>query len=452
MLENNSELKGVVGAEKGSALLLEAGSSVEMERLVSQLVTIMYTGPSIDLGVNFRRDSNITGITSELGQPLIEIIHEQVFNTSIVNKIINSKSVTSYARVEIQELGKILSIDEIPANEREKLIGCVLPSESRPDGWGKDIRRVATYCLLLTVAKNNHRTPRASDVLEMAMLDISDVPSFYTEVLNGWLIYLIRDLLAVVHEIALERVVVELSSNKQKQFKTSDIVREILSNEGEINKSLRNMNLLKPDESYTNLTYSSLLERVIPNSGPTNTNGLVRWSEMMINEEQLISELLTHGIGVVGLLPIVWILISHRLDDENISSPMADYLSHNGWSRIGLKQVVRPILEEWEKDDTNFSHMVSDLILRTIDQHIRITWSRMSRDMLKDVSVLSVDGENLKFKKDFEGGRTDSRLSFATGWLRQLQLIDDEGITTDGKNILTRSEQILGEYYSKENS
>jgi hypothetical protein len=452
MLENNSELKGVVGAEKGSALLLEAGSSVEMERLVSQLVTIMYTGPSIDLGVNFRRKSNITGITSELGQPLIEIIHEQVINTSIVNKIIKSKSVTSFAREEIRELGKILSIDEIPSNERAKLISCVLPSESRPDGWGKDIRRIATYCLLLTVSQNKQQTPSAADVLEMAMHDISDVPSFYTEVLNGWLIYLIRDLLAVVHEITLERVVVELSSNKQKQFKTSDIVREILSNEGEINKSLRNLNLLKPDESYTNLTYSSLLARVIPNSGQTNTNGLVRWSEMMINEEQLISELLSHDLGVVGLLPIVWILISHRLDDDNISSPMADYLSHNGWSRIGLKQVVRPILVEWEKDDANFSHMVSDLILRTIDQHLRITWSRMSRDMLKDVSVLSVDGEKLKFKKDFEGGRTDSRLSFATGWLRQLQLIDAKGITTGGKSILTRSEQILAQYYAKENS
>ena len=64
------------------------------------------------------------------------------------------------------------------------------------------------------------------------------------------------------------------------------------------------------------------------------------------------------------------------------------------------------------------------------------------------IHLLSVDGDKWKYKKDFVSGRTASRLSEATGWLKQLKLINDDGITSDGKQILERGYASLDKYYT----
>ena len=113
-----------------------------------------------------------------------------------------------------------------------------------------------------------------------------------------------------------------------------------------------------------------------------------------------------------------------------------------------IEKILYFTVEDWKNKDPLYSQVVGELIGRTVDQHVRIAWSRVATDINRDVSVLSVDGNKWKYKKNFVGGRTASRLSEATGWLKQLKLLDGDGITTDGKEVLERGYNSLNEYYS----
>ena len=89
---------------------------------------------------------------------------------------------------------------------------------------------------------------------------------------------------------------------------------------------------------------------------------------------------------------------------------------------------------------------MGDLVGRTVDQHVRISWSRMATDITKDVSILKVDGDSWQFRKEFYSGRTAARLNEAIGWLKQLKLIGGNGITSDGKIMLNRGYKSLSNY------
>jgi hypothetical protein len=86
---------------------------------------------------------------------------------------------------------------------------------------------------------------------------------------------------------------------------------------------------------------------------------------------------------------------------------------------------------------------IAELTLRTVDQHLRIAWSRMAREPDRDVSLLSTDGDIWYFKKAFRGGRTASRMTQTIGWLNQLALLNEKGCTAKGRQYLNRINSIL---------
>ncbi|MEM8995809.1 MAG: hypothetical protein AAGF23_13565, partial [Acidobacteriota bacterium] len=90
-----------------------------------------------------------------------------------------------------------------------------------------------------------------------------------------------------------------------------------------------------------------------------------------------------------------------------------------------------------------------ELTLRTIDQHLRIPWSRMATDMKRDISALVTDGTELRSRsKTVFAARTASRLPQAIGWLQQLHLIDEGGTTTEGQEALVKALRTLAEVSS----
>ena len=83
---------------------------------------------------------------------------------------------------------------------------------------------------------------------------------------------------------------------------------------------------------------------------------------------------------------------------------------------------------------------MAELIDRTVQQHLRIAWQRLSLDPQKqDVSVLVADMESWSRRNQFNAGQSESRLGVAIGWLRQLGLIEAIGITPRGQALLDRS-------------
>ena len=125
--------------------------------------------------------------------------------------------------------------------------------------------------------------------------------------------------------------------------------------------------------------------------------------------------------------------------DLNLPDDSEDFLSHQGWARIGLREVIHPYVQKSLTEDQSFVQVIADLTRRTVDQHLRVVWSRLAQDPLRDVAVLNADGEIWGYRTDFRSGRTASRLRQAISWLQQLKLINDTGLTADGELVLNRA-------------
>tara|TARA_Y100001970_G_C14209403_1_gene846018 strand:+ start:89 stop:1735 length:1647 start_codon:yes stop_codon:yes gene_type:complete len=448
---NKPNILGVVGGTLAKEIIDGSNNTINVIRLVKQLVLNMYTGPSIDLGICFNRDSRITGLTKERGLPLASLLMDKVENTEIVKRVLKEKKIETFSKDELKELGKILSIDEIPEDEREFLIDIVIPREPRPSGWANDIRRIATYTFLLQLADDNQALPTIDDYF----ITISNPSKYFDghlkEILNGWHCYLIRDVLAVAHENALQFVVEEVKLNSQKTFARDHIINEVINDSTSIEKELKTIGLLDNNETYEQLTILNIYNK-INNSIKADSiwdQGIYRWGNNKLIEPELIKRFQTSDLGAIGLIPVVWLITYFRLKDGiDEDKTIIKLLSRGGWGRLGLKEVIFPAVEDWKNKDPLYSQVLGELIGRTVDQHMRIAWSRVATDINRDVSVISVDGDKWKYKKDFFGGRTASRLSEATGWLKQLKLLGDNGITNDGKEALKRGYNSLNEYYS----
>jgi len=83
--------------------------------------------------------------------------------------------------------------------------------------------------------------------------------------------------------------------------------------------------------------------------------------------------------------------------------------------------------------------------LRTIEQHLRVSWSRMAVDIGHDVALLTTEGDRWqprpgeKHVADYRAGRSASRIYQVINWLQQLNLIDKMGLTSRGKTAYQRA-------------
>jgi len=138
--------------------------------------------------------------------------------------------------------------------------------------------------------------------------------------------------------------------------------------------------------------------------------------------------------SLVALLPVSWLLGVERITEDSIRAEDDEVIDES--TRIGIREVVYPVVAEWEDSKETIRSVLSKLILRSIDQHLRIAWSRLAREPRKDVSVLHKDGDEFVYAKNLYPGRATSRVGEAINWLDQLAMINKNGITEDGERIL----------------
>lgn len=150
------------------------------------------------------------------------------------------------------------------------------------------------------------------------------------------------------------------------------------------------------------------------------------------------------GVGALSLLPVSWLLALERAEpqEEKGDTPF-DILSYQRWARIGLRGVILPGLQRYLGEDWPLQDVVAELARRTVDQHLRVSWARLSQDPTRDVAVMTSDGDRWSYRSDFYAGRTAPRLYQAIGWLWQLRLIDDGGLTRYGRAVLQGALQTL---------
>jgi hypothetical protein len=210
---------------------------------------------------------------------------------------------------------------------------------------------------------------------------------------------------------------------------------------GEHDSALRDLNLLSAKESVADLTFKQLEDRMQSRLvGDGATAGVVRWADALV-EPRLYRRALKSGAGALSLAVVAWIMASLRVGVAvREDKPEYRSLSHQGRRRQGMREVVLPELERFRREDRPLREVASEMAIRAVQQHMQITWSRLQVDLTRDVALLSAEGNKwFARSKGFTAGRTASRIQQALGWLQQLNLIDNNGITPDGEDVLRQA-------------
>jgi hypothetical protein len=437
----NPQAVGVIGYDGATERLSDQPRSLALERLVKQPAVSTYGSPSEDLGLAFSTDSGLPGLTRERGLPLAETVGAQLSGSKLGRQLGAGRDVKSASVADLTEFGELARIDSIPDEERRLLAEVLIPPEPRKGEWP----RLSTYALLLHLARQLRRLPDDEDLFLAASKPRGgDYPGELDPIVDGWLRYGVRDLLAVAHEKVVAAVIDELAAATDEgktTAKPESIVRSLLGREREHNQALRSFGLLRRGERYRGLSFAQLKARVQGQMSKKRTEeaGFRRWGGEL-QDFNLIKVLLPAGPESLVLLPVAWLVAVHRTElgiDDGVDG--FDTLDASGWGRIGVNTVIRPTIQALIQRDVSLPQAMAELALRSAEQHLRIAWARLAQDTRRDVAVLLEDEGRWRYQGRLDAGRTRSRLSIAVSWLWQLGLLDETGLSSAGVDLLDRA-------------
>lgn len=443
VLLNNRDLPYLPGVTKALVVIDEGSDPIALEKLVDQPAYNLYAGSSYNLLLGYLNDDGIPGLTQERGVPLAEVFESLISQTAFFKTLKANPALHEVSRRDLADLGKAINMEGISEAERVSLLSALLPVQSAEKWLSREIRRIGTYTIIFELARQHQRLPNEDDLFESALAPDTVLPKPLLPVLDGYLCYRIRDALAVSHEAMLGLVCRELGGH-EGSIHHGRVIHDVAgSTGGDI--ALRELGLMTDDESIATVRFLTLAGRVESLLLNKQTErGLVRW-QGGLSENALIKTILQNSDASTGLTPVVWLLCRHRVATENPEAltPLA-MLLQAGSARVGLREVVFPQLESWTATNPLLIDVISWLIQRTVDQHLRIAWSRMFADMNKDVAILLCDGDLWQHRgRNYVGGRMASRISDAIGWLGQLQLLDASGLTGEGEKALEHGYEVL---------
>jgi len=439
-------INGLIGADEALVRLDANTPRIGVSPLVKTPGTTVYAGPSEQLGISWSRDDKVPGITEERGRPLASVLDQTLSSIPLVKRLFASPP-TEVPREELEELGAAARIDRIPDAERVVLIAAVLPTAPRAE----ERARMGTYAALLTLAKAKGAPPTENDLFSATCSQKRFGEPVLDHAADGWLTYCVRDAIAVSQEAVLAAVMNEIIQDPESGrlgVESSRIVGELLARIDEHDIPLRGLNLLGAGESFTDLTFQELCGRVekMVASGLNQEQGISRWSAT-VNEPDLYNLALRSGAGALSLAVVIWIVAALRVG-AGVRENLVDLgnLSYQGWRRLGLREVILPEVDRLLRDDPPLTRVAADFAYRVVQQHQQIAWSRLQVDLRRDVALVTAEGNRWFSRgKGYNGGRTASRLREALGWLTQLKLIDGNGATSEGQDVLARLLRVLSE-------
>lgn len=444
VLANRSQLY-IPGSTRAGNIIDEETDSISIERLIDQAGFIVYAGPSYDLYLSYSNQNSAPGLTKERGEPLAVQFETLIKPTRFYSLLKENPLFNSVSREVLKELGEAINLEQLPDQERDLILDALIPTkpiEKDSIPLRKEVMRVAFYALVLELANTLQRAPTETDVFSEALKAKLELAECLIPVLDGYLMYRMRDMIAVIHEAVLGDVTSELGGY-DGVVDSTHVISALLGDT--VGNTLRSLGLLTAEESFESLRFLDLVGRVEKIIGErTLIRGLYRW-DSDLDENKIVGIVMKNKMAAIGLQPVAWILSQCRVGayDQTLL-PELEILSRQGSARLGLQQVILPQLKEWSIENPTLDQVIAWQIQRSVDQHLRIAWSRMFTDITKDVAVLISDGDNWQHRnKNFAGDRTASRISQSIGWLRQLKLIDTNGISASGEAVLQRCYQVL---------
>lgn len=444
-LSRRRTIYGLIGADEGVVRLDASSARVELSALVKTPASTVYAGPSDQLGVSWARDEKLPGLSGERGKPLALVMEETLGKAPLVGRLLSSHPPGKAGRDELDELGEIARIDRIPGVERDALLAAVIPEKPRT----REHARIGTYAALLLLAKQNSAIPAETDLFRAACSLKRFGEPLLDPIADGWLAYCVRDAIAVSHEATLAAVIGELmpaAESGESGMDRAEVVQELMTRAEEHNAPMRSLKLLGADESVFDFSFRQFYKRVETRlrRGLKQELGIARWASPLA-EPDLYNAALRAGAGALSLAVLSWIVAAIRVGEavrEDISG--VGNLSYQGRRRLGLREVILPETERLLRDDPPFGSVAATFAHQVVQQHLQIAWSRLQVDPQRDVALLTAEGRRWYPRgKAFGGGRTQSRLQQAIGWMQQLGLIDADGTTSDGDIVLARALKVL---------
>jgi len=424
----------LIGADKARGLLAEGGTEFVPTKLANTGMPGVYSAVAGQLGL--AADAPVGGVaalTRERGAALAELAGAHLEATGLGRRIAEHGVGESVARDELVEFGQAARLDVLAEDERRLLAEIVLPSEPRSKA---EERRLASYGLLLHLADRRGKPPSQSGFFNAVASD--DVfPDALTRTRTEWGVYLTRDSIAVLHE-ALLSVTVNVTRARGGTAKAAEVIEAIVGSTRQ-EEALRGLELTAGSDGIGSMGCAALMAAVVGATKPTRTEfGRVVWPGSL-QEPKLIAGARGASEGV-GLLTLVgWMLAVRRNEPALAAEPSRGVQAAGaGAGRLGLREVIAPHVDRWVRDDVPVVAAIAELVQRTVDQHLRIVWSRRNNDPHRDAGKLAVDGSSWRFRGSFGGGRSLNPLPQAVGWLRSLGLVSADGLTDEGEAVYQR--------------
>ena len=430
---------GVIGSTEARSLAKSNDDVLPLRQFVSQLATNIYKNPSEQLGLTVSRGTSFPGLTRERGLPLAKAFEEEIGKTRLGGELGKVSAPDSVLRDELAEFGQALFFNRPSESENAILVEALLPREPRR----MERPRFQTYACLLALADLHGRAPKEADLFVEAEALERRLPEELEPILDGWLRYRVRDLIAYVHEVAMREIVLILrteSGGVSGAVKAESVIRHLMGHVGDRKEVLRDLQLVHNDEDIGTVPFRVLNKRCLNAFGsPVSRRGLNRGNGLL-SESSIIDVAESSGAGILALLPVSWGLAVWRSDPWKEFSTEPFEAGAAGWSRFGLFEVIRPSVKEYIEEEWQLRDVTAELAHRTADQHLDIAWSRMAVAQTHDVAVFLSDANTWYDRgKSFYPDRTASRISQATNWLVQLGLVDyEKGLTNRGRSVLDR--------------
>ena len=444
------DVVNVVGIDGARKLLAVESDPITFKKLVDQPALNAYARPAEVLGLVGIRSEGAPSIGKELGLPLARILRSSWGSTSLGKRLLQGETLDSAGLEELKEFGRTCAVNQLLDEERSLLTDAVMPENPNTDA----VERVRSCALLLYLSR--HRGEEGlegllteADLMRAARQFPGEFPKVLRRSLDGWLIYQVRDCLAVVHEAVLGEVVSFLNSEGRSAsgLLGREVVGALLSDGSAFIRLWEDLGLPGKLGSLRDVRVNDLA-RVVDDACTNEAEefgGLQRWSGRF-DESKLVEARRGYGNGVLLLLPLAWLLAARRAGQGvREKKPLFDGLSLGGSSRLGMGQVVLPRLERIINRNPTLPEAIGELVALTVTQHTQIALSRLAQDPRRDVAVLRVEGDRWIGLRDYGPGRPASRLPEVIGWLRQLELISDSGLTEGGETILARALDSLEE-------
>ena len=443
------EATNIVGIDGASKLLEAESGPITFKKLVDQPALNAYARPAEILGLVGTRDG-APWVGKDLGLRIAQLLRGSWGSTALGRRLLRGETLDSAHREDLKEFGEACSVNKLLDQERQLLIDAIIPAIPKRDA----VERVRTCALLLYLSRNRNTEGASGLLTEAALMRAARQPrQAFPEVLrhslDGWLIYQVRDCLAVVHEAALGEVVSFLNSEGRSPGGRlgSEVIGELLSYGSVFSRLWTDLGFPGTLGSLRNIRIADLASMIAEacSDEVEELEGLRRWSGQF-DEWKLIEACRGYGSGVLLMLPLAWLLSDRRAGrGVREKGSLFERLSLGGSFRVGMRQVVLPRLERLMDRNPTLDEAIGELVALTVTQHTQVALSRLAQDPRRDVALLRMEGDRWIGLRDYAPGRTASRLPEAIGWLRQLELISESGLTEEGETILDRALDSLKE-------